>query len=134
MDQTRCPMLLLPIVRLHLKKKQKKRWSKMTQMTYFRVPGPLKTKNKRGPGAEARLALFVRVLLWLAHCAYCHSGWSIFLTVVGSKTYSLLRSLVAPSLPQEKTFAELSEVLKVHFEPKPLVIAERFALKLWESQ
>ena len=50
----------------------------------------------------------------------------IFLTVVGSKTYSLLRSLVAPSLPQEKTFAELSEVLKVHFEPKPLVIAERF--------
>ena len=49
----------------------------------------------------------------------------IFLTVVGSKTYSLLRSLVAP-LPQEKTFAELSEVLKVHFEPKPLVIAERF--------
>ena len=37
------------------------------------------------------------------------------MTVVGSKTYSLLRSLVAPSL---KTF--------VHFEPKPLVIAERF--------
>ena len=33
---------------------------------------------------------------------------------------------MAPSLPQEKTFAELSEVLKVHFEPKPLVIAERF--------
>ena len=50
----------------------------------------------------------------------------IFLTVVGSKTYSLLRSLVAPSLPQEKTFAELSEVHKVHFEPKPLAIAERF--------
>ena len=42
----------------------------------------------------------------------------IFLTVVGSKTFSLLRSLVAPSLPQEKTFAD--------FEPKPLVIAERF--------
>ena len=52
----------------------------------------------------------------------------IFLTVVGSKTYSLalLRSLVAPSLPQVKTFAELSEVLNVHFEPKSLVIAERF--------
>ena len=50
----------------------------------------------------------------------------IFLTVVGSKTYSLLRSLVAPSLPQVKTFAELSKVLNVHFEPKPLVIAERF--------
>ena len=40
---------------------------------------------------------------------------TIFRRFVGSKTYSLLRSLVAPSLPQEKTFAELSEVLKVHF-------------------
>ena len=27
-------------------------------MTYFRVPGPLKTKNKRGPGAEASPELF----------------------------------------------------------------------------
>ena len=50
----------------------------------------------------------------------------IFLTVVGSKTYSLLRSLVAPSLPQVKTFAELSKVLNVHFE---LVIAERFLFR-----
>lgn len=50
----------------------------------------------------------------------------IFLTVVGSKTYSLLRNLVTPSLPQDKSFADLVEVLKSHFEPKPLVIAERF--------
>ena len=51
---------------------------------------------------------------------------AVFLSVVGSKTYSLLRSLVAPALPQEKSFAELVETLRRHFEPKPVVIAERF--------
>lgn len=49
-----------------------------------------------------------------------------FLSIVGSKMYSLLRSLVAPSLPQEKSYEELLAVLKKHFEPKPLVITERF--------
>lgn len=51
---------------------------------------------------------------------------AVFLSVVGSKTYSLLRSLVAPTLPQAKSFEELVETLKRHFEPKPVVIAERF--------
>ena len=50
----------------------------------------------------------------------------IFLSVVGSKTYSVLRNLVAPTLPQEKTFAHLVTILKSHFEPKPVIIAESF--------
>ena len=50
----------------------------------------------------------------------------VFLSVVGAKTYSLLRDLLAPSKPQEKTMNELTQTLKRHFEPKPLVIAERF--------
>ena len=33
---------------------------------------------------------------------------------------------MAPALPQDKTFADLVEVLKRHFEPQSLVIAERF--------
>ena len=49
------------------------------------------------------------------------------LTAVGGKTYSLLRNLVAPQLPKEKSFAQLKEILNAHFEPKPLVIAERFS-------
>ena len=48
------------------------------------------------------------------------------LTAVSGKTYLLLRNLVAPPLPKEKSFAQLKEILKAHFEPKPLVIAERF--------
>ena len=51
----------------------------------------------------------------------------VFLSLLGAKTYSLLRTLVAPAAPREKPFIDLAKLLKHHFEPKPLVIAERFA-------
>lgn len=48
------------------------------------------------------------------------------LTAIGGQTYALLRNLLAPTKPNTKTFAQLKEALKQHFDPKPLVIAERF--------
>ena len=51
---------------------------------------------------------------------------TVFLSAIGPKTYSLLRSLVTPESPKDKTFVQLIAVLKKHFEPKPLVIVERF--------
>ena len=51
---------------------------------------------------------------------------AVFLSAIGPQTYVLLRSLVIPAIPKDKTFTELIEVLKKHYEPKPLVIAERF--------
>ena len=51
---------------------------------------------------------------------------AVFLSVVGSKTYAILRSLVAPAKPSEKGFDVLSADLKKHFEPSKIVIAERF--------
>ena len=51
---------------------------------------------------------------------------AVLLSVIGSKTYSLICDLVAPAHPKQKTFTNLVDVLKKHFEPKPLVIAERF--------
>ena len=48
------------------------------------------------------------------------------LTVVGSKPYSLLRGLVSPELPKDKTNDELVDLLKKHFDQKPIVIAEHF--------
>ena len=51
---------------------------------------------------------------------------SVLLTVIGAETYTLLRGQVSPVLPKDKTFEELETVLKAHFEPKSLVIAERF--------
>ena len=50
----------------------------------------------------------------------------VLLSVVGMKPYALLRSLLAPKAPKEHTFAALVETLKKHFEPQPLIIAERF--------
>jgi hypothetical protein len=51
---------------------------------------------------------------------------SVFLSVLGPKHYSLLRSLCAPDAPSTKTFDQLVATLKAHVSPKPLVIAERF--------
>ena len=52
----------------------------------------------------------------------------VFLSVLGGKTYDLLRNLLSPGPtdPKDKSFDELVEALKGHFEPTPLVIAERF--------
>ena len=47
----------------------------------------------------------------------------VLLSVIGGKTYVLL---LAPDKPKDKTFEELSEVLQKHFEPKPVVIVQRF--------
>ena len=51
---------------------------------------------------------------------------AVFLTAVGGKTYALLRNLLAPALPKDKTFDDIVEELKKHYQPKRLVIAERF--------
>ena len=50
----------------------------------------------------------------------------VFLSVIGSKTYALLRDLLSPVKPSEKTFDELKQVLEGHYKPKKVVIAERF--------
>ena len=47
---------------------------------------------------------------------------SIFLTVVGSKTYSLIRSLCAPAKPTDRTYAALKALVKEHVNPKPLIM------------
>ena len=43
-----------------------------------------------------------------------------------SKTYSLIRTLVAPAELKSKSMEGLAQILKQHFEPKRLVIAKRF--------
>ena len=51
---------------------------------------------------------------------------AIFLTSVGSPTYTLLKNLVRPGKPQDKSLEELFTLLKNNYEPKVIVIAERF--------
>ena len=51
---------------------------------------------------------------------------AILLTVIGKETYSLLRSLVAPTQAKDKSYAGIIEVLTTHLKPTPFTIAERF--------
>ena len=49
-----------------------------------------------------------------------------FLIVVGLTHYSLLPGLVSPDLPKDKTFDGLVSLLMKHYDPEPIIIAERF--------
>uniref|UniRef100_A0AAV2KEZ7 Gag protein n=1 Tax=Knipowitschia caucasica TaxID=637954 RepID=A0AAV2KEZ7_KNICA len=51
---------------------------------------------------------------------------AVLLSLMGAKTYNLLRSLIAPAKPADKTIEEITRTLKNHLNPAPLVIAERF--------
>ena len=50
----------------------------------------------------------------------------ILLSVIGAKTYALLRSLLTPTAPKDKSFADIKKELESHFEPKPNRAAERY--------
>ena len=51
---------------------------------------------------------------------------SVFLSIIGGTAYSLLRNLLSPVPPKEKSLEEVIVALKAHYEPKPIVIAEKF--------
>ena len=50
---------------------------------------------------------------------------NVFLAVIGPDAYKLLKNLCDPENPITKTFTRLSQLLQGHFEPAPIVIAER---------
>ena len=50
----------------------------------------------------------------------------VFLTLIGGKVYSLLADLLAPQAPCTKSFAQLSQVLKDHYEPKKVIVVNCF--------
>jgi len=51
---------------------------------------------------------------------------SILLSVCGSKTYNLVCNLLAPARSSEKSYQELTELLKQHYNPRRSVIVQRF--------
>ena len=50
---------------------------------------------------------------------------AIFFSTVGARTYKLLRSLVAPAKPRDKSFRDLQRALSDHYAPKPSVTVQR---------
>lgn len=51
---------------------------------------------------------------------------STLITVVGKENFKLMRSLIHPTDPNDKTYDELVAVMKQHFEPQPSEIVQRF--------
>jgi hypothetical protein len=49
-----------------------------------------------------------------------------FLTVIGSRPYKLLRSLISPAKPSDKTYDELVKKLTEHYSPTPSEVMQRF--------
>ena len=49
-----------------------------------------------------------------------------FLALIGADAYGVLRNLLAPELPKDKSSDELKELLVSHYSPKPILITERF--------
>ena len=52
---------------------------------------------------------------------------AILLSVCGASTYQLIRNLVSPQKPSEKTFDELVKLVQEHHQPPPSVTVQRFA-------
>ena len=48
------------------------------------------------------------------------------LSLIGGKTYNLLRTLTSPTKPADKSYQEIIKLLGDILSPKPLSIAERF--------
>ena len=52
---------------------------------------------------------------------------ALLLSAVGTTTYKVLKTLVAPAELTSKTFAEIVKLAQEHHNPKPSVIMRRFS-------
>ena len=88
---------------------------------------PIGYIGEYNPQAENVTAYLKRLSLYIdANSIAEERKVPILLTVIGAKTYGILKSLTSPILPKEKSLDDLQEALKAYFDPKPLVIAEHF--------
>ena len=51
---------------------------------------------------------------------------AILLSSCGAQTYQLIRNLVAPEKPTDKTFTEIVALVKDHHQPRPSTIVQRY--------
>ena len=59
---------------------------------------------------------------------------AVLITVIGTKAYSLLRSILTPAKAVDKSYKQLVDTMKSHLDPQPIVIAERFRFHCWNRK
>ena len=69
-----------------------------------------------------------RVELYLAANALenAEQRRAVLLSVCGAQTYQLIRSLVAPLKPTDKSFNDIVQLVKAHLQPPPSSIMQRY--------
>ena len=92
-----------------------------TRMTTFGNPQPFNPDSDSATACVERARLF-----FAANDVPKAKQVAVFLSIIGGRTYELLRNLVFPDLPETLALAALTGTLIKHFEPTPIVIAERF--------
>lgn len=95
-------------------------------MANFAKPDKFKPENEQWTAYVVRMELFFE-----AHDIGEDKKVATLLSAVSASTYGLLRNLVQPAKPKDKTFVQIVDILKTSYEPKPLVIAERFRFRRW---
>ena len=77
--------------------------------------------------ASDQTTYFEKVELYFATNGVEEDGKvSTLLTLLEGKTYSQLKSLVAPNTPSSRTLEQIKTALSSHLNQKPKVIAERY--------
>ena len=56
---------------------------------------------------------------------------NVFISSIGPKAFKLLKNLCTPEHPKNKEYVDLCRILKGHYSPAPITIAERF--KFWTA-
>ena len=56
---------------------------------------------------------------------------SVFLSSLGPATYALIRNLLSPQKPEDKSYKELVSVLEDHFNPTLSETVQRFKFHSW---
>lgn len=79
------------------------------------------------PESDSIKAYLERVALYfVANAIPDDKKVPILLSSIGTSTYALLSDLLAPNPPGNKSFDQITDALRNHFEPKRSIIAERF--------
>ncbi|KAL3969421.1 ER membrane protein complex subunit 3 [Sarotherodon galilaeus] len=59
---------------------------------------------------------------------------AVLLSCVGTQTYALIRNLLSPVKPGDRSYAELVGLLDNHFHPKPSEIVQRWKFNTWNRR
>ena len=54
---------------------------------------------------------------------------AVLISAMGGKAYKLMRNLISPAKPKDKSFEQLVETMKKHFCPPPSEIVQRYKFK-----